>query len=266
MDINKYAVVTGCSRGIGYAYCIELLKRGYNVIGVSRHTEPFMKLAKKYPEQKLVAYNLDLSVKENPAKFFQNIKKYPIDLVINNAGFGRFGLYWNTDNNNDLNMIDLNIEALQTLTYLFVKKFMKQKSGRIINISSIVGFLPLPYSPTYSASKAYVTAFSTAINHELKAHRSPVRVITVCPGATESDFAQRAYAQDKLDKFFNKIKKMPADYLCEQSLDKIDRKPNKDIIIIGFKNKCFALIGKIIPSRFTSFLQAKFLRKIFQDH
>lgn len=235
MKNNRFAVITGTSKGIGFEYARQLLALGYNVIGVSRNNQTFADLKKEFPNQHVVSFNYDLSDLNNVQTFYDNIKDQDIDLLINNAGFGDFGSFIDSKSEVCMNMIDLNIKALQLLTRLFVKHFQAQNYGKIINISSIVGFIPFPFHNIYGATKAYVNSFSIGLNYELKFINSSVRVVTVCPGATVSSFAERA-ARVKTHNNSQR-KYMPTAKLVKNSLKVFFKHPNKDVIIVGLKNK-----------------------------
>ena len=185
---NEWAVVTGVSKGLGFLYAEELLKKGYNILGVARDTTLVTSIIKKYPDQKIVLINCDLAKVANVYTFYEQCQNYNVTLVINNAGFGVWGTFCKTDLAQELNMIALNIATLHILTKLFLKKFIVNNNGRIINIASLAALTPGPGFSSYYASKAYVLNLSVAINTELKLQKLRPRVITICPGPLKTDF------------------------------------------------------------------------------
>jgi short-subunit dehydrogenase len=230
---GKWAVVTGASKGLGFAYAEQLLQQGINVIGVARNAMPFQALAQKYPDVEVEAINLDLSDPRNCQVLFDKVQKRDIAYLINNAGFGVWGFFDETDITKEMNMIDLNIKALHILTKLFVQKFKAQNYGRIFNIGSVLaGFVSGPVFSSYYASKAYVMSLGVAINTELKKAKSHVRVVTICPGQLKTDF----WASSREDKKGTKGKVANVDVFARKSLKKA-MKTNRDYLIIGFANK-----------------------------
>jgi short-subunit dehydrogenase len=230
---GKWAVVTGASKGLGFAYAEQLLQQGINVIGVARNAMPFQALAQKYPDVEVEAINLDLSDPRNCQVLYDKVQKRDIAYLINNAGFGVWGFFDETDITKEMNMIDLNIKALHILTKLFVQKFKAQNYGRIFNIGSVLaGFVSGPVFYSYYASKAYVMSLGVAINTELKKAKSHVRVVTICPGQLKTDF----WASSREDKKGTKGKVANVDVFARKSLKKA-MKTNRDYLIIGFANK-----------------------------
>lgn len=244
---KEFAVVTGASSGIGYGYCQWLLKQGYHIIGVSRHTEWAKELQQQFPEQTIVALSYDLSVPENCYALFEEIKQYHIVLFINNAGFGKKGLFITIPLADELKMINLNIQAVHILTKLFTQYFIEQQKGRIINISSLAAFFPGPGMATYYATKAYILSLSVAINTELKKTKSPVRVVTICPGATQTAFFKNAD--------FKNNKTLPGlmslERFIKKSLPKALKIKRKNYLIIGWKNRSLKRLFRIIPQNST---------------
>jgi len=187
----KTALVTGASSGIGAAFAEALAYRGYNLVLVARSQEKLEKLAEQLQTNHQITAEVipqDLSV-TNAAQTLFNIvtaKEINIDLLINNAGFGDYGVFTESSLDRQLEMIQLNITALTALTHLFLDPMRQQGSGGIINISSIAGFQPLPYLSIYAATKAFVLSFSEALWAENR--DTGLTVTCVCPGPTETEF------------------------------------------------------------------------------
>ncbi|AGR41554.1 SDR family NAD(P)-dependent oxidoreductase [Spiroplasma taiwanense] len=243
---NTFAIVTGASKGLGYEYCKYLLRMGYNIIAIARDTKSLEVLKKHYPELIIEAWNLDISNINNVNELYNKTEKFNVDLLINNAGFGVWGYFKQTDLEKELNMIDLNIKALHILTKLFVQKFENQNRGRVLNIGSIAAFSPAPVFSSYAASKAYVLNLGIAINTELKKTKSNVRVITISPGPLKTDFWNRSSNQ-KEAKYKNNSKFMNIESYAKKSLLKGLKTKTKDYIIIGNRNKIFKSFTKWAP-------------------
>ncbi len=243
---NSYAIVTGASKGLGYAYCEELLKLGYNIIGLARDTSSLKELQDKYLELKVEAWDIDLSDIKNSYRLFEKTKNFDIEIVINNAGYGVWGFFEETDLEQELNMIDLNIKTLHIITKLYVQQFQKNNKGRIFNIGSMAAFTPAPVFSSYYASKSYVWSLGVAINTELKKAKSKVRVITLCPGPLKTDFWNRSSNQ-KEAKYKSTIKVMKTSVYAKKSLYAGLKTKRKNYIITGRSNKFAKSLTKWAP-------------------
>lgn len=197
------AVVTGASSGIGREIAFELAKRGWDLILVSRSKENLQKLQnaiiKMQSERKphwrsksIEIFPLDLSKRNNCKLLYAAGRGRSVDLLVNCAGFGEFGEFVYTNLENEQNMIDLNVVALHTLTKLYLKDFVKQDHGKILNVSSLAGFTSGPMLSTYYATKAYVLNLSLAIYEELRVRKSGAKIYVLCPGPVNSGFDERA--------------------------------------------------------------------------
>lgn len=233
---NQWAIVTGASKGLGYCYAEQLLKLGFNVIGVARDTSPIQQLQEKYKNSQIKTINMDLSIVENNQKLFDETKDLNVTLLINNAGYGVHGLFTDTNLSKEMNMIDLNIKSLHFLTKLFINKFKENNYGRVLNIGSTASFTPAPVFSSYYASKAYVWTLGVAVNYELIKQKSNVRCITICPGPLKTDFWNRSSDQ-KDAKYSSKIKVMKTDVYANKSLNKALKTNKKHYIVTGVSNK-----------------------------
>ena len=155
------ALITGASSGLGADFAKELSKEGYDLILVARSKEKLEKIAKELKSNVEIEV-MDLSVKENVYKLYSKYKG-KVDLLINNAGFGAFGKFVDSDLDNELNMIDLNIVTYHVLTKLFLQDFVKKDKGQILNVASSAAFEPGPLMSTYYATKSYVYNLSMGI-------------------------------------------------------------------------------------------------------
>ncbi|MEG2705693.1 SDR family NAD(P)-dependent oxidoreductase, partial [Lactococcus sp.] len=174
------ALITGASSGIGRDIAIILSKMGYDLILVARRKERLEEL-KEQLQTKVTIISLDISSTFNCMKLYNKVKKEDIDILINNAGFGLFGKFDETKLDSELDMIDLNIKTVHTLTKLFMKDFKKKDKGYILNVASAASFLPGPLMATYYATKAYVLRITQALYEELKQDDSYVYVGCLCP-------------------------------------------------------------------------------------
>lgn len=180
------ALVTGASSGIGRDMAKYLKSLGYELYLVSQNKKDLDREFKGY--DKVHTYSYDLRKEEECIKLYKEVNEENIDILINNAGFGDAGNFTETSLDKEMDMINLNIKAYHILTKLFLKDFTKRNYGRILNVSSMAGFMPGPYMATYYATKNYITSLSLAIYEELKEDKSNVKVSLFCPGPVNTNF------------------------------------------------------------------------------
>jgi short-subunit dehydrogenase len=188
---GSYALITGASKGIGKVFAEVLASRGMNVVLVARSKDALTALAGRLSEKygvRAIAIDADLASPEAPANIQtalanQNIE---IDLLINNAGFGLSGSFLSHDLEQEQAQIQVNVQALIALTYIFGSSMSARGHGGVINLASNSSFQPLPYMAGYAATKAFVLYFSEAIQHELT--EKGVHVMAACPGPTATGF------------------------------------------------------------------------------
>ncbi len=191
---NQTVLITGASGGIGYELAKLFARDHHNLVLVARSADKLAQVAAELQPHGVTVKTiaLDLTAPPAPKFLFDQIQlaNIPIDILINNAGFGAFGDFAQMPEEEILGQINLNITALTQLTRLFLPPMVQHRSGRIMNVASTAGFQPGPLMAVYYATKAYVISFSEAIANELR--NSGVTVTCFCPGATHSGFAKRA--------------------------------------------------------------------------
>jgi hypothetical protein len=181
------ALITGASSGIGKALAYELASRGIDLILVARRGLKLKELKKELPVN-VKCYQLDLSDTKNIEYLYKETRKENIDILINNAGFGLFGDFIETDINREFEMIDLNIKTVHYMTKLYLHDFVKKDHGYILNVASSAGFMSGPHLSTYYATKNYVCRLDEAIYQELKEMKSNVKISSLCPGPVDTEF------------------------------------------------------------------------------
>lgn len=179
-------LITGASSGIGRDLARVFSKRGDELILTARRKERLEEIKKECPKCKIIT--ADLTKEEEVFRLYNEVKGENIDAVINNAGFGLFGEFSETDLKRELEMIDLNIRAVHILTKLFLHDFKKRDSGYILNVASSASFLPGPLMSVYYATKAYVQRLTLAVSEELKKEKSNVYIGVFCPGPVNTEF------------------------------------------------------------------------------
>lgn len=192
----KTALVTGASSGIGEAIAEQLVAAGVHTTVVARRHDRLEAMAKRSAfAEPLVA---DLLTAEGCALVTRRLQDTtsPVDLLVNNAGFGFSGNVTDLTQVQALSMIDLNVRALTSLTHAALGPMVAANRGWILQVSSVASFQPGPSAAIYSATKAYVTSFTEALHEELRP--TNVKVCALCPGFTRTEFhaASNMVAED----------------------------------------------------------------------
>jgi len=188
---KKTALITGAASGIGYQLACLFAADDYNLVLVDKDELKLTEVAEKF-ELKfgnfVKAIVKDLSISSSPDEIFMELQQanIQVDVLVNNAGFGTYGLFHETSLTAELEMLQVNLVCLTHLTKLFIKNMVKQGEGKILNVASAAAFQPGPLMAVYFATKAYILSFSEAIANELEG--TGVTVTVLCPGSTESAF------------------------------------------------------------------------------
>jgi uncharacterized protein len=188
---GKTALITGASSGIGEAFAPILAARGMNLVLVARSEDKLRARAQALSEQYGIRADFvpaDLCRAGAAQEVYRRTQELgvPVDLLVNNAGFGTYGGFDTLAPQREHEEIMLNVTALVDLTHAFVPAMAERKAGGIINVASIAAFQPLPYHAVYGASKAFVLSFSLALWAEYRTRG--VRVVALCPGPTATNF------------------------------------------------------------------------------
>jgi len=189
------ALVTGASGGIGEELARLFAADGHDLVLVARSKDKLARLAEELSGAHNVAARVvasDLARPEAPQEIFDELQAagIRIDALVNNAGFGSYGQFAETDSHKELDLLQVNVVALTHLTKLFLPAMIEHKGGYVMNVASTAAFQPGPLMAVYYASKAYVLHFSEAIANELEG--TNVVVSALCPGPTETGFVAAA--------------------------------------------------------------------------
>lgn len=189
--MKEYILITGASSGIGYEMANQLAEKKMNLILIARTETKLqqmqVELADRYGIE-VKYFATDLSDINAAKDLYEKVKdeNLLVTYLVNNAGVGNYGNFTETSLEEELNMIQLNISSLVVLSKLFAKEMVNRKSGRIMNVSSVVAFLPMPYFSVYCATKAFVKAFSETLAAELEG--TGVIVSSLYPGTVDTGF------------------------------------------------------------------------------
>lgn len=243
--MKEYILITGASSGIGLELAIQLAAKNFNLILVARSEDKLISLQKelksKYKVE--VEYLLyDLSEPHSAQDLYQQVKdqKYVVSGLINNAGFGEYGLFMEMSLKRDEEMIAVNISSLVGLTKLFGADMVLAGKGRIMNIASLLSFLPFPYYSVYSATKSFVLAFTETVSAELQG--TGVVLTALCPGTVETSFHS---VEMRKTNAMSANKPMPADLVAKAGVELFLNGKSKKIV--GFMNWFLSNLPRVTP-------------------
>lgn len=240
------ALITGASSGIGMELARIHAEKKDNLILVARSIENLNALKsslEKLHGVKILCLEKDLSTADAAHEIFTEVEnsKIDVDYLINNAGFGEYGFFHETELKKNEQMIQLNIATLTQLCHLFSKKMIQRKSGKIMNVASTAAFQPGPLMAVYFATKSYVLHFSEALNNELR--DIGVTVTALCPGPTESKFMEVAKMNESS---LIKGRKLPSSRSVAEFGYKSMMK-GKAVAIHGVMNRFLANTSRFLP-------------------
>ncbi|MBX2872153.1 MAG: SDR family NAD(P)-dependent oxidoreductase [Saprospiraceae bacterium] len=257
MKDEKTVLVTGGSSGIGYAISTYFAQAGFRILWVSKPKEELeqakQNLQQSVPKVNLHTFCQDLCLPDAAQATYQWAKKFgPIDVLINNAGFGSYGFLHETPLEREVNMIQLNVLAVYRLTRLFLDDMLKRDQGTIINISSNSSFQPVARMITYASTKAFVTHFSRGLQEELSLQGSKVKVLTVCPSAIQDT----PFSKDMRDvKTFKGLAYTTTAEVAKDVWQAFQKQ--KSFLVTGRKMRFFYAIRKLIPYNLQQYLTQK---------
>ena len=238
--MNKVALVTGASAGLGVEFARQLSKRGHRLVLAARRKERLEELARELGNARAVA--IDLSKADAALKLMDDLTANgeTVDLLVNNAGFGLIGQFAELDAKRERQMIDLNAGVLTDLCRAVAPDMIERRSGGIINVASTAAFQPGPKMAVYFATKAFVLSLTEALHEELKPHG--IKVSCLCPGPTRTEFGDVAgFGGNGL---FDRVA-MNAAEVVETGLKGLDS--NHAVVVPGWTNKVVAASTRFAP-------------------
>jgi uncharacterized protein len=247
MAARKTALVTGASFGIGLELARIVARENHNLVLVARTGDKLRQLASELEQAhgtRSLILAVDLTEPGAAAYVLDQTSRadVAVDVLVNNAGFGQYGRFAESDIEQCLRQIQLNIATLTHLTRLYLPGMIERKSGGILNVASTAAFQPGPLMAVYFATKAYVLHFSEAIANELQG--SGVVVTCLCPGATTTEFHKRAKATGMR---LLRMGSMDAHTVAEDGYRALTA--GKRVVISGFRNWLVAQSVRFAPRR-----------------
>jgi len=244
--MRKLAVVTGASSGIGLAFVEALASREYDLILVARREERLQELAARLQQSRGIRAEVlpaDLSSEEGIARLEERIASAEnLDLLVNNAGFGKLRLFYSADIAPQEEMHRLHVIATMRLTHAALRVMVPRKNGGVINVSSVAGFWQAPGSVSYCATKCWMNSFTRGLALELRSVGCPVKMQTLCPGFTISEFHDIAGMDRSL---VAKNWWMAAEDVVSDSLRGLDQ--GKVFVIPGWRYRLLVFFMKHVP-------------------
>lgn len=255
MDLrNRTALITGASSGIGAAFARRLAAEGANLILVARRLDRLNELAAELVKThgvRVEVVSLDLTKESSAMSLRAEVDTFgmEVDLLVNNAGFATSGGFESEDLSRALNEIDLNVKALVAITHVFATEMLRKKSGAIINVASTAAFQPVPTMAIYGATKAFVLSFSEALWAEFR--DQGVRVLALCPGATDTEFFEVAGGQG------TGSKREAPEQVVNVAMAELSAKKMRPTVVSGSRNKVLSIMPRLVSRALMSKLSQK---------
>ena len=258
--VDKTALVTGASSGLGAEFARQLARRGSNLILVARSTDRLRALAAEIEQTRPVRVEVlpaDLADRSAVAAVAEHVRGR-VHLLVNNAGLGTYGPFVDTDR--DYEQILVNNAALVALTQALLPDMLDRHAGGVLNVASTIAFQPGPYQAVYAATKAFVLSFTEALRVETRA--SGVRVLALCPGPVQTGFLT-ALGDDRAahTAIYSRLDR--ADRVVTVGLRALDR--DRGIAIPGTRNTLLAWGPRFTPRTVTARISGRLLRPATSD-
>lgn len=252
MEPSATALITGATGGFGYHLCREFARHGYDLVITARNPNSLKQLAARLRERfdvRVQTIPLDLNQPGAARQLYDKVTQlgHPIDVLVNNAGFGLGGAFWRHPARLQNAMINVNLRVPTQLCRLFLPDMLRRDRGGILNVCSTGSFVPGPYNSVYCATKAYLLSLTEALAVELR--DSPIRVSAVCPGAMDTGYARRARMESTLLYRMGVIRPEKA---AEAAFAAFAR--GAAVAVVGRTGKATVLAARLLPRCLTATL------------
>jgi len=261
MKEYRTALITGASSGIGEAFAKALAAKGLDLILVARSEDKLTALAKQLAEvhsRRVEVVTADLSLAGSAAKVHTAAEALgmPVDLLINNAGFGTVGAFHKIEPERERQEVLLNAAAVVDMAHAFLPAMLEQGRGGIINVASMAAFQPLPYMSVYAATKAFVLSFSQGLRGEVRG--KGIKVLCVCPGPVDTPFFE-ATGNDRLRSTVPKATMMTVEGVVQASFRAF--KAGRSTVVPGMANKVLAAGTRLVPRDVLASMTARVMKR-----
>jgi uncharacterized protein len=242
---RKCALITGASSGIGAEFARQLGARGYDLVLVARREDRLAELCRELEAEHGIAARYvvaDLAAEEGIAAVESEITGLPsLDLLVNSAGFGYIGPYGRKDIARQLAMLSVHVEAPMRFARAALPGMVARRTGGVINVASVAGFLALPGNVSYSATKGFLITFSRGLATEVRGRG--VRVQALCPGFTVTEMTEPSVVLNYNRNPLLRIFWSRPDFVVRTSLAALQR--GKVVCVPGRLNRTVAFLARI---------------------
>jgi short-subunit dehydrogenase len=255
---NETTLITGASSGIGMHLAHEFARHGHPLVLVAPVREEIERVAKEVAAQFGVdvrAIACDLEQEDAVARLAAELGDREVQILVNNAGHGQRGKFWEIPLERSISIIRLNCEAVIRMTQQFLPPMVARGAGRVLNVASVAGFEPGPLLAVYHASKAFVLSWSEALATELA--DTDVSVTTLCPGPTDTDFFPKADMEET--RAFQQANLMAPQDVAVAGYEAVMKRER--VIVPGGMNKAMVFMRRLMPES----LQAGFNEKLYEE-
>jgi short-subunit dehydrogenase len=247
MDTKKHALITGATSGIGYELAKLLAKDGYNLVLVARNEDNLKQTASEMEQLNSSIHThviaADLFESDAAQKIYDKTTELgiTINVLVNDAGQGEWGRFTKTNLEREIDIVQLNIISLLSLTKFYLKEMVARNEGKILQLASSASKTPAPYLSVYAATKAFVLSFTEALADELK--DTEVSITALQPGATDTDFFHKAKAENTVT--YKESDLYSAEEVAKAGYDAL--MSGTTVVSPGFMNKAQKAINTILP-------------------
>ena len=257
---DRWAVVTGASSGLGRGIAARLADRGMSLVLTGRSEARLDEVAQQIrhaaPQVTVETVAADLSTRSGVSALLDHVGDRPIEVLVNNAGFGSYGLFAEADATRENDEVAVDVNAVVALARAFLPGMLARRSGGILNVASTIAFQPAPYQAVYGASKAFVLSFSEALWAEARA--AGVAVTALCPGPTRTGFVDALGADVGHTAIYSRLAE--PEPVIAAGLRALDQ--GRAVVIHGVRNKVMAVGGRFMPRKWLTLFTARLLRPV----
>lgn len=255
---GRWAVVTGASSGLGRGLAAGLGDRGMSLVLTGRDEarldETAQQIRRAAPSVKVETVAADLSSRSGVSALLDHVGDRPIEVLVNNAGFGSYGPFARADPDREADEVAVDVRTVVTLARAFLPGMLARGSGGILNVASTIAFQPAPYQAVYGASKAFVLSFSQALWAEARA--AGVAVTALCPGPTRTGFVDALGGDAGHTAIYRRL--ADPEPVIRAGLRALDK--GQAVVIPGMRNKVIAASGRFMPHEWLTLVSARLLR------
>jgi short-subunit dehydrogenase/uncharacterized protein YndB with AHSA1/START domain len=257
---DRWAVVTGASSGLGRGLAARLADRGMSLVLTGRNEtrleEAAQQIRRAAPRVRVETVAADLSTHSGVFALLDRVGDRPIEVLVNNAGFGSYGPFAKADASREADELAVDVSAVVTLARAFLPGMLARGSGGILNVASAIAFQPAPYQAVYAASKAFVLSFSQALWAEARA--AGVTVTALCPGPTRTGFVDALGADVGHTAIYSRLAE--PEPVIDAGLRGLDN--GRAVVIPGLRTKVIAAGGRFMPREWLTLVSARLLRPV----